>query len=240
VIIQSLGPNSGIEIDHNDSIEDGSLVALFNAPGTSIDHNTIVRSSGSAIFIGSGNDGTSISHNRIRGAQFRGIHIDAPEFGGPANANMIIAHNDIRNMGDTGVGVAPNSLVHSLIDHNQVQNNGGGGIWIEDSSTPGSCRRWFSGRPGTTRSGPPGPSGSRGYAPAEAPRAGPGRQEVRRGGGGRRERPRVNRLSRCARRSDDTDARNEALRCFGRSDRRAQMKSRFSRPAHDDVRSPWR
>ena len=28
-----------------------------------------------------------------------------------------------------------------------------------------------------------------------------------------------NRLSRCARRSDDTEARTEALRCFGRSDR---------------------
>ena len=138
VIVQSLGPNSGIEIDHNDSIEDGSLVALFNAPGTSIDHNTIVRSSGSAIFIGSGNNGASISHNQISGAKFRGIRIDAPEFGGRASANMIIDHNHIRKMAGAGISVAPNSLVNSLIDHNQVQNNSGGGISIEAGGNGGN------------------------------------------------------------------------------------------------------
>jgi hypothetical protein len=38
-----------------------------------------------------------------------------------------------------------------------------------------------------------------------------------------------NRLSRCARRSDDTDARREARRCFGRSDRSALRESEGNR-----------
>jgi hypothetical protein len=138
VIIQSVAPNSDIEIDHNDSVEDGSLVALFDAPGTTIDHNTVARSTGSAIFIGAGNDGTVISHNQISDGQYSAIRINAPAFGGPADADMTIDHNAIRNMALAGIAVAPDSLVNSTIDHNQIQDNGGDGIGIDAGGNGGN------------------------------------------------------------------------------------------------------
>jgi hypothetical protein len=44
----------------------------------------------------------------------------------------------------------------------------------------------------------------------------------------------------CARRSDDTDARNDILGCFGRSDRSTQSRRHWPGRSHRPPRSAWR
>lgn len=132
----SVGPgmNSNVVIDHNTSTDDGSFVALFLSPGTVISNNTIMRPQGSALYIGSGDDNSVLTHNTISDGLHRGIKVNV-DFGGPPSTNLTIDHNNVNNMGATGILLAAGGAVNSLVMQNQSQKNHGDGIGVESGST---------------------------------------------------------------------------------------------------------
>lgn len=126
---------SNVIVEKNTSIDDGSLIALFTAPGTVITQNEVVRPQGSGIFIGQGNDGAVISHNKLSDGLVRGIKVDAAFGPASPSSNLDISHNDVRNMAGSGIMLAASSANNSLISHNDSRKNGEDGIRIESGNS---------------------------------------------------------------------------------------------------------
>jgi hypothetical protein len=126
IVLTTLGGGtiSDVTVLDNKSIEDGSLIALFTAPGTIITKNEVVRPQGSGIFIGQGNDGAVITNNKVSNGLARGIRVNALDFGGPSSTGLEISHNDIRNMAGSGIAIRSTSMTDSLISRNVSLNNG--------------------------------------------------------------------------------------------------------------------
>jgi len=135
---------SNVLVERNKSIDDGSFIAMFYAPGTIITNNEVKRPTGSGIFVAEGNDNVVISYNKISDGQYGGVRVNASDFGGPTNSNLNISHNDIHNMGLqssdpgpwlSGISAASSSMNNSLLSDNNSQNNGEDGIGIASGNS---------------------------------------------------------------------------------------------------------
>ena len=123
---------SDVTIEHNKSFQDDSFVAMFNAPGTVLDHNEVEQSFGSSFFIGGGNDGSVITHNKVSDGAYDAIQTTLL-FGGTASTDLEISHNDIDHMGRNGIyasGFGGPSMTSSLVSDNHSKNNVNDGIKI--------------------------------------------------------------------------------------------------------------
>jgi nitrous oxidase accessory protein NosD len=125
-----------VEVQHNSSVADGTLTAVFESRDVEIHHNSAEESLGSAIFVGNSNTDLFIEHNRLEDGDFRGIRFNA--FPGPTSAAVTVSHNDIRDMQLDGIAIAPNSVVNSEFGHNQVRDSGEDGLKINAGGNVGN------------------------------------------------------------------------------------------------------
>lgn len=117
-------------LDHNEFFRNNFGVRLGASRGVAIDHNTSL-SDGTWMRNGGVVD-VSVTQNRIGQSVFDGIVFIPLGGAGASNANLVVSHNEISNVGRDGLQVAGgSSLIDSLISHNTITGNGRDGIRIE-------------------------------------------------------------------------------------------------------------
>ncbi len=131
-------PVSNVTVTHNKSLGDDSAVALFSAQNVEVMDNKATNSTGSAIFLGPDNSGLLIARNHLTNGDFNGVRFNAPAFGGPTSVNVEVSHNQIQNMGRSGISVAPDSLTSSVFSMNHSHDNFVDGIRIEADGNSGN------------------------------------------------------------------------------------------------------
>lgn len=118
----------GVDVRTNNSLQDDSLVALFETGNVDVQRNTSRDNTGSAIFLGPDNTQAVITSNNVTAAA-RGVRANAADFVGPPSTNITISTNNIKDStGTHGISAAVDSLRQSVISRNISTNNAGDGI----------------------------------------------------------------------------------------------------------------
>jgi uncharacterized repeat protein (TIGR01451 family) len=138
ITITKFDPNtvSQVNVNHNVSHQDGSLVAIFHSTGSQVTDNQAVNNTGSAIFIGNENPGIQVLRNNIQGS-FRGLRANTAADTGPASTQATISNNTVSNTVNDGISVASDSLTNSTISNNSVSSGGRDGVFIDDTAGNG-------------------------------------------------------------------------------------------------------
>lgn len=138
--------SSNIRVTGNSSVTPGTLVALFYTNGAVISGNTVVNPTGSAIYIGGGDNNVVVSGNNISGGAFSAVKV-ANAFGDGPNSAISVTENTLTNNA-YGVNVAAGSII--LTETVQVHRNllsGNSLFGINNTSTgavAGTCNWWGS------------------------------------------------------------------------------------------------
>jgi hypothetical protein len=130
---------SDVTIRDNKSITDDSAIAIFDSTGIYVRHNKSTDSTGSAIYIASGNTDLHLISNHLKHGDFYGIDFDSQSFP-PLMVPSVapeVRDNHIEHMGETGIIVNPDSLIMSTLAKNHAHDNGADGLHIEAGALPG-------------------------------------------------------------------------------------------------------
>ena len=127
--------SSGLVVSNNTSKGDGNFIALFLTAGAKITDNTVTGSTSSALFVGGGNTGTTITGNTISGGDATGINVVAEFYVGSLNQVSEIASNTITGRSN-GIRIQPATEQSSStrIADNVVRNSSNNGIWLESGT----------------------------------------------------------------------------------------------------------
>jgi hypothetical protein len=128
------------EVTGNLSVKDFIFTLVFPSTRLTIDGNTALRSQEpdvAAIAIGGTTD-SEVNRNVIFGGAGNGIGFAGPDQGVPANSNIEVARNWIREMGRSGIRATRSSLVDSFITGNTSESNTLDGVRIEAGANTGN------------------------------------------------------------------------------------------------------
>lgn len=127
--------SSGLVVQGNKSTGSGNFMVLFLTDGAKISNNTITNSTSSAIFVGGGNTGATITDNTIAGGDANGINVQTVAHQGSPNQFAAIRSNTITGRSN-GIRVqADNEQTSSAtIADNVVRDSSNNGIWLESGT----------------------------------------------------------------------------------------------------------
>jgi len=138
--------STNIRVTGNSSSAPGTLVALFYTNGAVIAGNTVVNPTGSAIYIGGGDNNVVVIGNSVRGGAFSAVRV-ANAFGDGPNSNILVTGNVLANnayavnVGATSIASTETVQVHT----NLISGNSLFGINnTSDGTVSGTCNWWGS------------------------------------------------------------------------------------------------
>jgi parallel beta-helix repeat protein len=122
-------------VQGNKSTNSGNFMVLFLTDGAKISNNTITNSTSSAIFIGGGNTGATITHNTIAGGDANGINVQTVAHQGTPNQFAAIQSNTITGRSN-GIRVQTDNeqISSATIADNVVRDSSNNGIWLESGT----------------------------------------------------------------------------------------------------------
>lgn len=123
--------NRDIDIERNQSNNTGAFAYLLSTSDSEISRNTIDDvNEASVIFLGGGNRNIEVSRNEMNAGtgSFSGIRVRGDQGFGP-NQGLEMSRNVIQNVGDYGIGFAPNAIVgnNTIVERNEIARAGLGG-----------------------------------------------------------------------------------------------------------------
>lgn len=147
--------NRNLTVTGNRSIGNGTLVALFKTTGARVTDNTVVGLAGSsAVYIGGGNNGVTVSGNTISAAG-SAVKVDN-SFGAGVNSGLTVTRNTLKQ-NKYGVNVGSGAASGTLaVNRNSITGNTTYGVFNDPASgatVNATCNWWGS----QTGPGPVGP-----------------------------------------------------------------------------------
>jgi len=125
------GNQQNLTIEHNDSIDDATLIAIFNTANAVVAHNHFRNGRGSGVFVGGGVTG-HISLNLLeQSSTGSGISVNGPN-------EVVIEKNHVREFGFDGIRLDNTSL--STVAGNKVERNLRDGIRLRNNSNNNMVR----------------------------------------------------------------------------------------------------
>jgi len=125
-----------VTISNNDVVNDSS-VALFGSDDITVDHNKIVDTDGSAVYLGGSNGDIDITNNQLRDTAFSGLRVD--DLGspyGPNTGDITVIGNGIRR-NNYGVRLTDAGFTGTLtVNENVITNNNPGGGVVNEVGLP--------------------------------------------------------------------------------------------------------
>jgi len=132
IVLTTTGaPLENVQVTHNDVVDDSSIVA-FLTQDLVVDHNHLVRPSGSGIFLGGGVAGAHVGMNLISNATGSGIRVI--DIVGVPNTDLTIENNRIEGSLN---GIRVSQAVDALIQRNRAYSNVQAGLRM-DADTAGN------------------------------------------------------------------------------------------------------
>jgi parallel beta-helix repeat protein len=123
VLTGTVAPVSDVQIVHNESVDDSSI-ALFATTNVVVDYNKVVRSDGTAIFIGGGVNAADISYNNLADGTGNGISLRTDV--GPTT-NVVVKSNKISGFVLNGIRIG-DGATNNTLSTNRSDGNGFDGI----------------------------------------------------------------------------------------------------------------
>ena len=121
---------AGVQIIRNQA---DTPILLYNTLNSTVKHNKLLNSSGSALFVGDNNDHLAILKNTITSPVYQGIRFRL-DFGSDPSENVTVSGNSVKGAAIEGIYLGQDAVTDSTFTGNTVAGSTDHGLLVEDGS----------------------------------------------------------------------------------------------------------